>query len=234
VRTEKTLNLGKMTMNEKTWYLHVDGEAVGPMSTNALTKMIRQNRCNAADYVSNQGGEWTRLGDCGEFGSCWPTTPKIAAPATSAAKAKLIEMPDEGTSDFARPEPKAKVAPAPKKPVAVAAPAPEPVAPPKPAPKPAPAPKPLQPIDAVAKVNGTKHKVAQLTETAVLFEDASLEVGTDVKVRLESPAFPKGLELTGIVATENKIAFTRMNPAHRRSISQYLVDHGTEQEKDAA
>lgn len=55
--------------------------------------------------------------------------------------------------------------------------------------------------------------------------------GTDVKIRLESPAFPKAMDMTGIVIREGlseageagfAIQFTRVNPAHRRVIQDYV------------
>jgi hypothetical protein len=245
----------KKHMKDKNWYLHISGEAVGPLSTAVVTKMIQQNRCNAADYVCCVGEPgWTRLADCGEFANLWPAMPKIAVPRPAPAAAPKAEAPApikfksvprqdpepdsesqpepqaDATSEFARPQTKAvkaKSAPEP-----VAAPAPKSA----PAPKPAPAPVATKPWDATAKINGAKYKVSTLTETAVVFDKSpGLDVGADVKVRLESSAWPKGLEVTGLMATETKVAFTRMNPAHRRSIAQYLAEHGAPQEdKNAA
>jgi hypothetical protein len=55
--------------------------------------------------------------------------------------------------------------------------------------------------------------------------------GTDVKLHIESAAFPKPLDMTGIVIREGiseagetgfAIQFTRVNPAHRRVLQDYV------------
>lgn len=264
-------------MSEKTWFLHVDGEAIGPLSTATLTKMLEQNRCNPADYVWSEGlFSWMRIADCQEFAGMLPPVPKIPtprggvataapAPAKAAAKPKAVAKPaPKIVAPEPEPEPEAEevvaeaepeeipeetveIEPAPKpvaKPKAAVAAKPKPVAV-KPAPAPAPPPVPKSAaLAGTAKVDGGAGvSVLQISETNIVIEKCAAEMGADVKLRVEAKAFPKPLDLTGVVSGDadfegkaaTTIEFTRMNPAHRRSIAQYLASLvGAKSDKKAA
>lgn len=61
--------------------------------------------------------------------------------------------------------------------------------------------------------------------------DTPIPFGTDVKLHIQSAVFPKPLDMTGIVIREGRsdagetgfaIQFTRVNPAHRRLLQDYV------------
>ncbi len=261
-------------MSSKAWFLHVDGEALGPFSVSMLTKMITQGKASITDFVWCEGlDQWTLIAACSDFAAVLPEAPSTPLPNEEEEVAPVAKV---------KPAPvKAKPAPAPvklkAKPVVVE-PEPEPeveevveeeaeevvaeeeveeapAPPPKPIPKPAakpvaakPAPKPVAkpkpvapqvrqwrvPIDAKIRINGGKPlKVFDISEGGMLFERADgLEMGNDVKIRVESPSLAKALDLTAVIvrddAFEGKpalgVEFTRMNPAHRRTIAQYVTE----------
>ncbi len=245
-------------MSSKAWFLHVEGEALGPFSVSMLTKMITQGKATITDFVWCEGlPQWTLIAACEDFAAVLPEAPSTP-------------LPNEEAEAAPAPKPVAKAKPAPvKAKVVVEEPAEEaaveeeaeeaPAAPPKPAAKPAakpvavkPAPvKPIakpkvmvrvwsKPIDAKVCVNGGKPlKVLDLTETGLIFEHtaAGAEMGADVKLRIESPSFAKAMELTAVVtrdeAFEGKpalgVEFTRMNPAHRRTLAQYISERMEDQ-----
>ena len=88
-------------------------------------------------------------------------------------------------------------------------------------------------INATAKIDGgSAVKVLDISETGVVFDkSAKVEVGADVKLKIESSALGKALDLTGLVVSDDSfegkgaftVEFTRMNPAHKRVISNYLA-----------
>jgi len=74
--------------------------------------------------------------------------------------------------------------------------------------------------------------VVDISEGGVFLSAVSpIAFGTDLRFRLESPSLGKTLDMTGIVIREGAsedghagfaIQFTRVNPAHRRVIHEYV------------
>jgi hypothetical protein len=212
-------------MAKKNWYLCLHNETVGPLSETLLTKMVSEHRVSGSDYVCAEGQtSWVRVADCDAFSGLMPKAPSVPVPTATvgteakAAPAKAVE-----------PAPAAAPAKAPTKPKLESVPAPAPMPPAAPAPAPTPV---KIVLDATIKIgNGKACKVLELTETGVVFEKSeALELGSDVKVRLESPTLGKAIEVTAVVVKDETfegkaalgVEFTRMNPAHRRAIGNYL------------
>ncbi len=235
-------------MSQKTWFLHVSGDALGPLSTAQVVKMLTQSRATAGDFVWTEGlTEWVRIANCEDFEAHLPEMPEIAIPKAAEVveeEEEVAEVEEEvaETEEVIEEEPEYVPPPKPKlvpKPVAKTAPKPVAKLAPKPAPKPvvkkAPVPEVRQwyvPIDATVKINGGKPvKVFDITEGGLVAASADgVSVGDDVKLVLQSPTMGKPLDLTAVVvrdeAFEGKsslaVEFTRMNPVHRRTIAGYI------------
>lgn len=233
-------------MRDKAWFLCISNEALGPFSTSLVAKLLQERRVTASDYAWADGlAGWTPLAECEEFQALLPGSPSIPLPKgrTTATPAKplkavkaapVVEAPE--AEPEAEPEPEAVARPAAKakKPAATAAPAPAPQ--PKPTPVEAvPEKKILRvAIDATVKIGaGAKVQVLQISESGVVLEQTeNLEIGADVKLKIESPSLAKALELTGVIAGNEpfdgkpaiSVEFTRVNPAHKRAIAQYIAE----------
>ncbi len=214
-------------MNKSAWFFCLHNEVIGPISAPSLSKMVSECRITGSDYVWAEGMPgWTRVSECSEFAALLPKAPTAALP-TSAPK------PEKAAQKAAEPTPKPAKAPeAAPKPKVAAAPASAPAPAPAPAPAAAPAPAPRAELDALVKVNGgAACKVLELSESSIVFEKvAGIEVGSDVKLKIESPSLGKPIEVTAILSREEAYQgkpalgadFTRMNPAHKRLIANYL------------
>jgi hypothetical protein len=82
------------------------------------------------------------------------------------------------------------------------------------------------------KTAGVSLKVYEVGETGATFERSSeVEVGADLKMKLESATLGKALDLTGVVSGETEfkgkpaltVDFTRVNPAHRRVLAAFVA-----------
>jgi GYF domain 2/PilZ domain len=240
-------------MPQKTWFLHVQGETLGPLPPSKVVLMLEENEIQFADFAWTQGlKEWTRISDIAQFASMMPEAPSVPIP-----------------SDAGEAAPKAEKAPS-----LHVVPPPEPEAPPTPKRK---AQEASAPVDTVplrrataaataavkaagvataaaaqaikapvteAKIRrhervelkgkiivGTeKYTIHDISESGILVQlGDNLKVGFDIKFKVESDAFAKVLEMTGVVirgdgAPKNTTAieFTRVNPAHRRMIQDYV------------
>jgi len=225
-------------MLPKSWFIHIQGETFGPLSADIVTLMLRQQRLHFSDFAWAEGmKKWTRLGETAPFENMMPPYPD--APIPQAGK---------GEEEAPRRTPSPKVAAAlalvKRGHGAQAAAAvlieetPEP-APPPPVVIPKLAPKEVgvrrrERVEIHATVmlaDRVKHRVLNISETGVFIKaPRGVEVGTDVKFTLESPEFPKPLEMTGILIREDQedgenavaLEFTRVNPAHRRILKEYV------------
>lgn len=91
-------------MSQKTWFLHVSGDALGPLSTAQVVKMLTQSRANAGDFVWTEGmTEWTRIANVEDFETHLPETPEIAIP--KVAKAAPAPKPKVVAKRAPEPEP---------------------------------------------------------------------------------------------------------------------------------
>ena len=209
-------------MPQNEWYVHLQGETFGPISTELIRLMIKQNRLQFTDYVFRAGmPQWGRIAECSEFTALIPPFPTIAPPKDGVVQRK---------AKAAEPEAEAPAAPAPRAKAAPAAAA---------APKKAEALKPRVksppvrsadrvPIDATISIDGSGNfKVVNISETGVLLKDsASIPKGDDLKFKLTAAALEKPLDMTGILVREGEsefaIEFTRVNPAHKRLLQKYV------------
>lgn len=231
-------------MSKHSWYVHLEGENIGPLSTEKVSQMLQQNRLQFVDFIWAQHlTKWHRINDLDQFASLMPPYPKVAIPESSGEAAPVAEKPTAKTA--AKPateEPKAAKAPAveEKKPAAKA--------PAKEAPKPAAPPAKVWPnIRKTDRIpaQGEKVKLEEYGEYSVvnisiggIFLKASklLDLGTEVKFELELPGAEKVLQMTGVVIRHGQaentagfaIEFTRINPAHKRTLTEYLTKGSAE------
>lgn len=178
---------------------------------------------------------------------------KAPVPAAKpAARAATVPISKAGgaaprpapAKPMAKPAPKpvavaTKPAPAAKpvaKPVAPAKPAAKPAVAAKPAAKPAPkAPAKRQwrvPIDARVSIDDHgEFAVLDISEGGLMVEaSAEIAIGSDLRIHIESPSFPKALDMTALLVRQDTfegkrsygIEFTKVNPAHRRTLAAYV------------
>ena len=166
-------------------------------------------------------------------------------PPPPAAPAPVMDLTAPPPAPAAAPVPPA--APAAPAPQAAAAPAPAPARPQ--APPPPPPPEGDAEGDANQKAWIRRHTRVRLEGSVsidgygvfntfdcsegglFIVANTPIPFGTDVKMRVESTAFPKPMDMTGIVIREGlseageagfAIQFTRVNPAHRRLVQDYV------------
>jgi hypothetical protein len=203
-------------MAAESWYLHIQGETFGPVSTQVVTIMLRQNRLLFSDYVWAKGlTKWSRLGDLHQFASLMPPYPNAPIPGDDAPEAPA-------------PKPARQAAP-----VAQAAPVvqPEPGIPPN---QHRLRRYPRIPLPGTVEVAGYGvFELIDLSEGGIFLKAGTTNIphGTDVKFSLAANAFPKPLDMTGLVIRAGDsddgtkgfaIQFTRVNPAHKRVIQEYV------------
>jgi len=226
-------------MANASWFVHIQGETFGPVSIDVIQIMLRQNRLQFSDYVWSDGlTRWTRIGDLHQFVGLMPPYPSVAIPSAAG--------------NVPPPEPvRARAAPASATaPTATSVPLPgsSPVIPPSsgpPGPAAASRPQAESPLKAWIRRYGRvtiegsvaidafgTYPIVDLSEGGVFLKSAAaIPFGTDLRFRLDSPSFPKPLDMTGIVIREGAsedgqagfaIQFTRVNPAHRRMVHEYV------------
>lgn len=203
-------------MSKSSWYVHLQGENVGPLSTATVTSMLQQNRLQFVDFIWEESlTKWHRIMDLDQFASLLPTYPKAAIPKEATAPKAAAPEPKPSPAKAAMPKAAAKKS-----------------APPKET-KP-----PLGKFHRVraqgAKVELDGHGdfgVVNLSEGGVFLESNSpIAVGTEVALSLELPGLDKKLELTAVVIRHGiaeeisgfAVEFTRLNPAHRRLLRDFI------------
>ncbi len=244
-------------MSGEHWYVHIQGETFGPVPTEVVSIMLRQNRLQFSDYVWTEGlTKWMRIGDLHQFATFLPPYPGVPIPPLSGSAPHLSSHAHAAaTAAPAQAAPPAPAPSAPPPPAQAQSPAlytPQPAARP---PQGAPAstvtgairhqPRAESPLKAwirrygrarilaTAVVDGHGNfEVVDISEGGVFIKAATpIPFGTDLRFRLESGHFSKALEMTGIVIREGTsedgqlgfaIQYTRVNPAHRRVIHEYV------------
>lgn len=205
-------------MSKNAWFVHIQGETFGPVSTSVIQIMIRQNRLQFADFLWTEGmNKWVRIGELKEFSTLMPSYPSVPIPNEAA-------LPNDTTE-------------------AVEVPTPAPVAQPS-RQRSAEAPSKnwirrysRVPTDAKASVSGHgSFRAVDIGEGGVFFaSDTPVAFGTDLRFVLTGGPFAKPVEMTGIVIREGEsetgeigfaVQFTRMNPAYRRIIQDYVKSRG--------
>jgi len=217
------------------WFVHMQGEVLGPLATEVVTKMLEQGRVQFGDFVWRKGfAKWIRIMDVDAFQGALPPYPKVPIPESEAEEEAAKPKPRSEP----RSEPKQETKPVRKAEAKVEA---------KVEPKSKPEPKaeskdeakvrkwqfPRVPIEATAVFEGIGSlKVVNIAEKGIFVQAKSvLPLGTPVKFRLDAKTFEKSLEMTGVVIRQGQaeknegfaVEFTRVNPAHKRAISQYII-----------
>lgn len=208
------------------WYLHLAGETKGPFTTSKVLSMLEENLLQFFDFAWKEGlGNWTRLSELPEFASYLPPQPN--APLPSGAK-KTENRTAHSTVPSTETEtvPKQKLKPK----LEVAEPEQKPT-PPQPA-KPVTPSKYLRiPFDGNITSKQGEYTILNIAERGVFVcSKAPLDAGTEIKFTLNGKAFKKPLEMTGLVVRKSRddepsgfvIEFTRINPAHKRVIEEYI------------
>lgn len=266
-------------MPQKDWFIHIEGQSFGPLSTDVVNIMLRQGRLQISDFAWYRGlTRWQRLGEFEVFSTHVPPYPVVpvpeapraqeSAPSTtpnkrvfSLAPAKVLRMtPVSVEAPPAHPVGRGNVAVAAKAapeavPMRKAKPAPVAVAAPEPVSMPAPASAPAEtPAAAAANALAPKSKfrvqprvsfggklhvdkfgifgVKDISVGGLLFDAKEpIPVGTPLRFGLESQDLEKRIDMTGVVVRliEGKdgmtgigVEFTRINPAHKRILQEYV------------
>jgi hypothetical protein len=219
-------------MAKQQWYVHLDGDTVGPLSTENVNLMLKQNRLQFVDFIwAPPAKKWQRIVDVDEFSKMAPVYPTVAVP-----KAEQPEQPSKKTNYVVESAPKETPKPAPKpaaKTAVTAVPEGDPTYWPR--------------IRKFLRLDGSGEKVslagrgdfvvASISEGGVFcISNDPLDVGTDLKLQLKLPGKDKPLEMTGVVIRKGKlegkegfaIEFTRVNPAHRRHLAEHIQRKASE------
>lgn len=221
------------------WYLHLQGEALGPLVTSVVHSMLRQRRVEPYDFIWSEGMKrWTRICDVTEFSGEIPQYPATPIPvgATTEAEPALrdsVQAPKPAPAPAMTPAPATTPVPAA---TGVAAP-----------------PENFTSAPIKNQDEAWNHKrfsrrvpmegqvgipslgslpLVNISETGLFVEAASAPpMGTEVKLRILSPCLSTPLEMTGVVIRAGTvlekigfaIEFTRVNPAHRRAIIEAIA-----------
>lgn len=215
-------------MATTTWYVHIQGENIGPLSTANVTSMLQQNRLQFVDFIWEESmTKWHRILDLDQFASLLPPYPKAGIPRVETND-KAAEVPAPKPSPVKATTPPTKAATT----VADAAGA---TASSKKQKKPA-----LGKFQRVlatgAKVEIEEHgrfSVVNMSEGGIFLESNKPPlVGTEVTLQLELPGIEKKLDLTGVVIRHGiaeeivgfAVEFTRLNPAHKRVLRDFIAE----------
>jgi hypothetical protein len=216
-------------MAKSVWYVYLGGESIGPVSHEAMVRLLTENRLHFSDFVWTKGhAEWLRVSDVAQFRSYLPEYPSVPVPGGKTAGAEADDAepaaePAPATRKVVplRPAPKAEAAPPPAPPAqpAVAAAPAKARASAAPAAKAAPTivveEEPKRngrrmwrvPIDATVQIEAHgEFTVIDISEGGLLLEATSsdIEVGTDLKLRISSPSFSKPLDMTGLLVRQEE------------------------------
>ncbi len=224
-----------MTHLQRTWFVHLQGESFGPLSTDVVILMIQQKRLEYWDFIWTQGLDaWARIADMMPFSEMLPPYPD--APIPGSAGDATLPNPTQSKDAASIP---------------IVPPAPDPShskTPPPPPPEEKP--KPKKEVRGIrrhgrARLAGTAdidgyqpYELYDIAEGGIfVIASPPIPLGTDVKFKLVSKSFTKTLNMTGIVIRFGKteegkegfgIQFTRVNPAYSRIIRDYVTSHDKE------
>lgn len=78
-------------MSADAWFIHVQDETLGPLSTEKVLAMLGQNRFQFADFAWCAGlTKWVRLSDIDGFAAQLPPYPKAPIPEATKKKTKSV------------------------------------------------------------------------------------------------------------------------------------------------
>jgi len=201
-----------MPMSAKDWYICIGTETLGPFKTDVLSLMLKQNRIQFADFAWSStlgNSRWVRLYQLDEFSRSMPPYPDVDVPDGDKKTEPKTEPKKELKKELKKEPPVCQQFPKIRRFERVK-------------------------VNAVAEVQGIgEFKILNIGEGGIYVKSGSPpQLGTDLKLKLTSKAFPKALEMTGVVirhgiSTEEPgfgIEFTRVNPAHKRIICEYVCE----------
>ncbi len=212
----------------KNWFVHVGGEIFGPVSTEIITVMVRQNRLQFSDFIWYSGlTKWVRILDVDDFVGLLPPYPQVSIPTSSQ---KILP-----TENLSIPKPIAskyteKIIPAeeinPRSGSVSGNPS-------KPGTKLAAFQRAI--INGKVKMSGKEpFQIVDISEGGVFVATAELlEIGTEIAFTLEADALGKPLPMVGVVIRHGErkdqsgfaIEFMRVNPIYKRIIQTYISEH---------
>jgi len=185
------------------WYLCLQDEAIGPLTETSLYSLIRNQRLSGHDFAWHDGmPTWGKLADTAQFSSFFQKVPRLLPPLKATPPAsKMPEMVKSNSTGKTEPTLLSR---------------PQRIA-----------------IEGWVRFDqGDLHRVLNISESGVLVSIPKNVpvIGKEVRFRLESPVFGKPLEMTGVLIREDftghdnsvAIEFTRLNPAYRRMIKEYI------------
>ncbi|MBK9294692.1 MAG: PilZ domain-containing protein [Oligoflexia bacterium] len=241
-------------MSKKTWHVHMSGQTLGPLTTEAVKTMLSQMRLHFVDYIWTQGfTKWLRINEVDDFMSLMPSYPQESIPSVAKESKDMAEeevvvplKPKKALAPKTTSKSSPKASPAP-----TLKPAPEPIEeealePEPPAPPPVPAKKvwPKERRTIRVKLEGGvniskigEYVLVDISEGGVFVKaQKNLEIGTEVKFSLRSNLTKEVLHLTGVVIRHGishneqgfAIEFTRLNPSYKRLIKQYVAQFNVE------
>ncbi len=187
-----------MNLNRQ-WFICLQDDVIGPLNEAAILTLIHNQRLTGSDFVWREGlNSWSRVLETPELSSHVAKLPRTLPPYKFANTAS-------------RPEPKAAI---PNRDGMIQR-------------------QERTPLEGWVRLdNSDLHRVINISETGLLVsipQNVPI-IGKEIRFRLESPAFGKPLELTGVLVREDfsnqenavAIEFTRLNPAYRRMIKEYV------------
>lgn len=208
----------------KKWFIHIEGEAIGPLSSDKVILMLQQNRLQFVDYIwCKTFTKWYRVSEVDEFAKLLPDYPQIPVPHFS--KKELEETELEEREELKPPEPGLKVEL--KEELKKTA---EKIIKKK-WPKIRKFPR-IGNHDVTATVKGHgDFQILNLSEGGVFFKSQKpIEIGQEVQFTLYFKSEKKTLEMTGIVVRHGEVdrqqgfalQYRRLNPAHKSFLENYI------------
>ncbi len=222
----------ELRMLPKSWFLHVDGDTIGPLTESVVYALLEKRRLQFSDFGWTEGmANWVRLGELSAFNHLVPSSPSGEIPRTAAAAAQMT--PSAKITAGARTETiparanvvpmhvvknskNASHTPVPSRSHRVEIPRMQRVT-----------------LDGIITLeDGSRHEILNLSESGIFINlpDDIPIIGTEVRFTLHAKALGKSLDMTGLLVREQirdgenavAIEFTRVNPVHRRVLKSYV------------
>ncbi len=207
----------------KNWFVHIQGENLGPLTPEALTAMLKQNRIQFSDFAWHEGlTRWVRISELDEFISLMPTYPKTSIPelqpSVTTPKVRCIpeDLQPEQARDVMAINKTEKKTPTPTQTWTKV--------------------RGFERVFISGKLHIETHgtfDIINLSEGGVFLKTTSTipPLGEELKFEIESQSLGKKLtSMTGVIirqgiALDNTgfaIEFTRLNPAYKRILRDYI------------
>jgi hypothetical protein len=193
----------------KKWIVYLQGESIGSLSTELVSLLLHQNRLQFSDFVWSEGMKrWERLSEVTEFSGLLPKYPAVAVPGgpvkVTASDSVKAESPSPPTREpISAPAVKLNVRRSER-----------------------------VEIRATVLIEGQKrYPVVNISETGLMLGDSGdIKSGMEIKFTLTGETLNKPMSMTGITIREGvyegesgtAIEFTKVNPAHKRILQDYV------------